>query len=67
MPTDTDTEVTKTACFRGDIGRIKELGERIGADIAATLYSQHVVTRALDALKREIDAADAAKTATEAA
>jgi hypothetical protein len=54
MPTDTDLELTKTACFRGDVARIKRFAEILEAREKAGFSSQHVVTRALDALEKLI-------------
>lgn len=54
MPTDTDLEVTKTACYRADVARIKRIAERMEADGKATYFSQHIVSQALDALEEKL-------------
>ena len=56
MPTDTDLELTKTSCFKADLARIRALGERLEVLDKAGFSNQHTVSRALDALEREVAA-----------
>lgn len=54
MPTDTDLDLTKTNCFKGDLARIKRAGEALEVLEKAGFSSQHTVSRAIDALYREL-------------
>jgi hypothetical protein len=60
MPTDTSLELTSTKCFKDDTARIKRLGEVLEARERTGFSSQHTLSRALDALERELAKAEAA-------
>lgn len=61
MDSATDLEITTVKCFKGDLPRVKRLGERLETLERAGFANQHTISRALDALDRETAAADAAK------
>lgn len=62
MESATDLDLTTVKCFKGDLSRVKRLGERLEAENPAggSIYNQHTINRALTALERELEAKAAA-------
>ena len=55
--------MTQTKCFRDDTARIKALGDRLEASERTGFSSQHVISRALDALAEKLGLSPDSRTA----
>lgn len=56
MPFDTELELTKVTCYRSDLPRIRELGEKLEILERAGFSSQHSLSYAVNVALLDVDA-----------